>query len=65
MPDEELRAYYNELAAAVNGKPASFEESRAQIEDLMIGKRVMDALDAWLKTARASADIRYREKVFQ
>jgi hypothetical protein len=43
----------------------TFEEARLEIEDLLAGQRVLDALDAWLETARAAARIEYKDKVFR
>ena len=66
LSDEELRAYYNKLVAERPQADApSFEDSRPQIEELLLGERALDALDEWLKTARARARIEYREQVFQ
>jgi hypothetical protein len=67
VPEEELRAYYNGLVRKQPGAGAvpPFEESRADIEKLLAGERVLKALDSWLETARAGVRIQYREKVFE
>lgn len=66
ISEQEARAYYEENVRKRLGERApSFEEARLEIEDLLAGQRVLDALDAWLKTARASARIEYKDKVFQ
>lgn len=65
IDDEEVRAYYDKLAANVQGPTASFEESRAQIEELLIGQRVLEALDMWLRSTRETTNVRYRENVFR
>ncbi len=65
ISDEDVRDYYDKLASNVAGQPATFEASRAQIEELLIGRRVLEALDMWLMSARENADIRYRESAFK
>ncbi len=65
---EDLRNYYDQLArqnAPNTARLGSFEENRDQIEKLLIEQRVMQSLDQWLETARAAANIRYREKAFE
>jgi hypothetical protein len=64
ISEEELRAYYDGLAGRASGAP-SFEASRDQIEELLRGERALEALDEWLKTARKSVRIEFREKVFR
>jgi hypothetical protein len=69
LSDGDVRAYYNKLASgwrnAGRASIPTFEESRAQVEQLLIEQRTMAALDQWLETTRASRQIRYREDVFQ
>jgi hypothetical protein len=67
VSEEELRAYYDELVRKQPGTAAvpPFEDSRADIERLLAGERVLKALDSWLETARAAVRIQYREKVFE
>jgi len=65
---EDIRNYYNQLArqnAPNTARLGSFDENRDQIEKLLIEQRVMQTLDQWLETARAAANIRYRDKAFQ
>lgn len=65
---EDIRNYYNQLArqnAPNTARLGSFDENRDQIEKLLIEQRVMQTLDQWLETARAAANIRYREKAFE
>ena len=69
ISDADLRDYYEKLAAGwrAGGRARipTFEESRAQIENLLTGERTMKALDDWLKMARASNRIQYREPAFK
>jgi hypothetical protein len=69
VSDADLRDYYEKLAAGwrAGGRASipTFEESRAQIENLLTGERTMKALDDWLKMARASNRIQYREPAFK
>jgi hypothetical protein len=69
ISDADLRDYYEKLAAGwrAGGRAhiPTFEESRAQIENLLTGERTMQALDDWLKMARASNQIQYREAAFK
>jgi hypothetical protein len=69
ISDADLRDYYEKLAAGwrAGGRARipTFEESRAQIENLLTGERTMKALDDWLKMARASNRIQYREAAFK
>jgi len=65
---EDIRNYYNQLArqnAPNTARLGSFDENRDQIEKLLIEQRVIQTLDQWLETARAAANIRYRDKAFQ
>jgi hypothetical protein len=69
LSDADVRAYYDRLAAgwrnAGRSSIPTFEESRAQIEQLLSEQRTMAALDQWLEATRASKQIRYREDVFK
>ena len=60
IPEEDLRAYYGKL----NGE-VTFEASRSQIEDILTRQRTTEALDQWLVTARAAANVQFREQVFR
>lgn len=65
ISETELRAYFDGLVASspLDAAP-SFEASREQIEELLRGQRALDALDEWLKMARESVRIEYKERVF-
>jgi len=68
VSEEDIRGYFDKLLQQPNpvGTPVpSFENSRAQIEKLLVEQRVLDALDQWLAMARSTANIRYHEKAFQ
>lgn len=66
VTEAELREYYEKLKTQRPGAEAPpFESSRAEIEQLFVGQRVLDALDQWLSSARAAAHPDYRERVFQ
>ncbi|HLH45094.1 MAG TPA: hypothetical protein VKV74_19045 [Bryobacteraceae bacterium] len=69
LSDADLRSYYDKLAAgwrnAGRASIPTFEESRAQVEQLLTEQRTMAALDQWLETARAAKAIRYREDAFK
>lgn len=65
----ELRDFYNEQAAnwKKQGKAPipSFEESRATLENLLVGQRTDQALDRWIGDARTQIDIRFRPGAFE
>lgn len=65
---EEIKAYYEKLLrqpASAAGVIPSFEDSREQIERLLLEQRTLEALDQWLAMARSAVRIQYREKAFQ
>jgi len=65
VSEEDERAYYEEFVRKRLGENAPpFEETRVEIEDVIAGQRVLDALDAWLEIARMAVRIEYKEKVF-
>ncbi|HXP85389.1 MAG TPA: hypothetical protein VN841_11755 [Bryobacteraceae bacterium] len=65
--DQDLRAYYDQLAAgwrAKNEKQVpSFESSRDQVEQLLTEQRLNEALDRWLAQTRNETQIVYRVQV--
>ena len=68
IQEQDLRAYYDQLASQARGANAaapvsSFEDSRDQIETLLTGQRVDEALDRWLAMARTQTPIVYRQQV--
>jgi len=62
---EEVRSYYDKLPKSAAAPDPSFEDSRDQIEKLLLEQKVLDALDQWLAMARTAAKINYRDKAFQ
>ncbi|HEV8412504.1 MAG TPA: hypothetical protein VGQ49_02840 [Bryobacteraceae bacterium] len=62
---EDIRSYYDKLPHSAAAPLPSFEDSRDQIEKLLVEQRVLDALDQWLAMARSAANIRYHEKAFE
>lgn len=68
ISDSDLRAEYDKLAEQArqtNGALPSFEASRDQLEQLLSGERVMQALDQWLEMARQSHNVQYRDGAFK
>ncbi|MBZ5673028.1 MAG: hypothetical protein LAP61_02175 [Acidobacteriia bacterium] len=65
VSDEDLRSYYDKLPDSAAAPKPSFEDSRDQIEKLLVEQRVIDALDQWLDMARSAVNIRYRDKAFE
>lgn len=69
VSDADARQYYDKLTADWRsaGRPTipSFEESRAQMEQLLSEQRTMSALDDWLEMTRASRHIEYKEAAFK
>lgn len=66
ISEEELRANYNQLAAGWREKKLdvpSFENSRDQLEQLLMEQRTTDALDQWLTMTRDETKIIYHEQV--
>jgi hypothetical protein len=65
---EEVKTYYDGMARKPGSAAAplpSLEDSREQIEKLLLEQRVLEALDKWLETARSAAKILYRNKAFE
>jgi hypothetical protein len=70
VTDQEVRQYYEEeflpaLAQKGLGPPPGLEDSRDQIEQILVSRRVNEALDSWLQRTKSEATIRYREEAFQ
>jgi hypothetical protein len=69
VPDTELQEYYEQKKAewikkGVDPVP-TFEQSRADIENVLTGQRVDQALDRWLGDTRTQVEILYRNEVFR
>jgi hypothetical protein len=69
ITDQDLHAAYDKSVAVWRAShtepPASFEDSRADLEKLLTDQRTLLALDQWLETARAEKHVDYREAAFQ
>jgi len=67
VPDEEIRAYYDEQIRARSTPEATpaFEEARLKIEEILTQQRVDNALDRWLGQTRTQSRIRYRQEALQ
>jgi hypothetical protein len=62
---EDVRSYYDKLPHSAAAPLPPFEDSRDQIEKLLVEQRVLDALDQWLAMARSTAKIGYHQKAFE
>jgi hypothetical protein len=60
ISDDDIRAFSEKAPDGV-----LIEARREDIEETLLQQRTDDALDAWLKAARAAARIQYREAVFE
>lgn len=69
VSDEEVEEYYKKefLPKWKNGvvTPPTLEDTRDQIEEILIREKVNEALDRWLGEAAREASIQYREAVFR
>jgi len=69
ISDADLRSaydkYVSEWKAAHTEPPPSFEDSRANLENLLTDQRSLEDLDKWLATARMQSHIDYRAAAFQ
>jgi hypothetical protein len=62
---EELREFHDRMASENPGQVPAFEESRDQMEKLLMDQRVTQALDRWLGMQRTETEILYREPAFK
>jgi hypothetical protein len=69
VSEDDLREFYQFISAGfrrdANNRIPSFEDSREQVRQLLVEQRVMQALEAWLSTARTQVGVMYRERVFE
>ncbi len=69
ISDADLRSAYDKYVsqwkAAHTEPPPSFEESRANLENLLTDQRSLEALDKWLAARRMQSHIDYRAAAFQ
>src|SRR5262249_44804726 len=68
VSENDVREFYQLFAAGMRrpdtGQPPTFEESREQVQKLLVDQKVIEALDAWLSTTRTQAGVEYRNQVF-
>ncbi len=60
ISDDEIRAFYEKMTEGDSANAA-----REDVEEILLRQHTEDALDDWLRLARAAARIQYREAVFQ
>jgi peptidyl-prolyl cis-trans isomerase SurA len=70
IPESELREYYEstyvpQWSASHKGKPPGYEESREEVQNLLLSERANQALDRWIGQMRTQTRIRYRQESFQ
>jgi Na+-transporting NADH:ubiquinone oxidoreductase subunit NqrC len=68
VQEQELKAYFDKdiQPKLVDGTATEqFEKHRAEIEKKLVGDRVDQALEAWLKEARGRTKIEFRPEAFQ
>jgi hypothetical protein len=68
VSEQEIKSYYDKLVGktpSAAGPIPSLENSRDQIEKILVEQKVLEALDQWLVLARSTARIQYRDKAFQ
>jgi hypothetical protein len=70
VTESELQDYYTKQFVPrwkklTTGAAPSFEDSRAEIEKAVGDRMLDDALERWLKQARAQTMLRFREEVFR
>jgi peptidyl-prolyl cis-trans isomerase SurA len=70
VSDREIEQYYREnllpeLSKNGSNTTPSLDDSRDEIEEVLINQRVDEALDRWLAAAASQARIEYREEAFR
>ncbi len=69
VTEDDIHTQYNAFASQWRVQKAtevpSYDASRSQVQEILAGKRVGEALDRWLEMAREQTSIVYRDKVFQ
>jgi hypothetical protein len=68
--EQEIRDYFEReiQQAALKENPGhsvSLQEHRERIEEILTAQKVDQSLDAWLKTARVQANVKFREEAFR
>jgi len=68
VSEDDLREFYQLYAAGFRrpdtGQAPSFEESREQVQKLLVDRKVIETLDAWLSATRTQIGVEYRDRVF-
>jgi hypothetical protein len=67
IADKDVREAFAELAAKqpAGSTPLNFEESRDQLEELLMDRRITETMDRWLAMTRAETQIQYKEAAFR
>ena len=69
IPEDDLHDFYNKLSEEGRKKGETniptFEASRDDVEKLVMGQRIAQALDRWLGAQRTQTQILYRDQVFK
>lgn len=69
IPEDDLHDFYNKLSEEGRKKGETniptFESSRDDVEKLVMGQRITQALDRWLGAQRTRTQILYRDQVFK
>jgi len=70
VPDADIREYYEkqflpEWAKTHTGTPPSYDESKAEVENLITADLADHAMDRWLGQTRTQTQILFRREVFQ
>jgi hypothetical protein len=69
VSEEELREFYQLLAAGwrrgKNAQVPAFDESREQVQKMLLDQKATQALDTWLSSARTQVGVSYRTRVFE
>ena len=61
---DEVKEFYDQMVAA-DPKTPPFEQTRDQMEKLLIEQRITQTLERWLGTQRNQIEILYREPAFK
>jgi len=68
VSEQEIKTYYDKLVGKTPpaaGPIPSLENSRDQIEKILVEQKVLEALDQWLVLARSMVRIQFHDKAFQ
>jgi len=69
IPDSDVQAYYRQQVSEWKQKGTkaipTFEEARAQIDEILTQKRIDEALDQWIKDTRRQLTITYHDPALE